>query len=718
MLQRLKAIYWPESPLGDPLDTARRRSLIAFAVLGASCALAVGFVYFQKNFVTYPAQGATIIIVSALLIVSPFFMARCREIESTATLIMWLSFGILALMSMQIDGMISFKVVLLMPLAMVTTLTLGVRHGIAMGLTTILLYVLLHVSQARIGGNIANPLDTQATSFLLAVSLSLCLIFIVTGAAIFREQMRRTLRQLDRSNQLAAASSKAKSQFLATVSHELRTPLQGILGMNELLAKSGLSVEQQRYANTVDQSANLLLTMLNDVLEFSQTENGQLRIRNEPFNLRRMVEGIALQYGVDAERKGLQLVVHFSPLIPSQWRGDADRIRQVVCNLVTNAIKHTYRGHIDIRIGCQKNKRGVTIDVADTGIGIARQHHDLIFEQFTQLNRENDQQFGGTGLGLAICRSLVRAMRGDVSVTSEIGAGSTFTVTLPLVAQDDSADVVHTPPSNNLAIVADPLPSSLDALCEMLADIGWETVPCQSLEDADRSCQDASRTLSAPALIILDEGSATGRTRDWIIRTATLPGFERTRFVVLATSDEEQAGHPFSETALSVCRFRKPISLSGLMTALETPISPARALENSQSLAINRPRLLVAEDNEVNQMFLKHFLKKKSIDATFVENGALAVERMRSEPFDLVVMDIEMPVMDGIEATRSIRRFETINQREATTIVAVTASALAGDRERFLAAGINDYLAKPYRIEDFDALLTRWLPGLRESADG
>lgn len=727
--QRLKKTYWPTSSADDPLDTARRRCLISFSILGALCSLAIGFTYFNKNFVVYPAQGATILVTSALLFLSPYFIVRCKNIAPPARIIIGLAFIVLALMSASIDGVISFKAILLLPLAMVTTLTLGARQGIFLGIAMVALFFCLHLGRENIGGNISTPLSVGELSYLMAVSLTFCLTFIVTGAAIFRAQMQTTLRKLDKASRLAEASSKAKSQFLALMSHEIRTPLHGILGMNELLASSKLDMEQDQYVSTVRESASNLLTLLNDVLDFSQSENGEVRITSSKFDLRRMIEGIACQFSIDADRRGLDLVVDFPADIDDEWFGDADRIRQIVSNLVGNALKYTQRGHIEIVVEVNAQTSHPVIRVTDTGIGFDEKYKELIFEHFTQLNDDKDQSHPGTGLGLAICRSLARAMGGEVSVTSAPARGSSFSLTLALQSCGRKAAEQYVTAPDSTVLVIDSLTASHRISRDMLSQLYSQVLSANSLEDAGLRCEQAAiENTIVSAIVVNADAMPISALADWYAEMTEQPVMKHATLVLAVRGDSQQLRQKLPSELANAQVLRKPLSLSALAYSLNEKNSsqPAADLENSAASLDSdncvdrlslRPRLLIAEDNEVNRMFLKHFLKRKSVDVVFAENGATAIEAARAQAFDLVVMDVEMPIVNGVEATQAIRRFERINQRRRTNIVAVTASALAGDRDRFLAAGMDDYLAKPYKIEDFDSMLSRWLPGGLESAD-
>lgn len=718
LLRRLHAIYWPHSSAtADPLDTARRRCLNAFALIGAICSLAISFTYYTKNFVNYPAQGATVLIVTSLLLLSPIFVARLQKIEPAARVIIGLAFIVIALMSSLVDGMVSFKVMLLMPLAMVATLTLGGRQGAVLGLAAVVLFIGLHLGREGIGGNIATPLSVAETSYLMAVSLSFCLIFIVTGAAIFRSQMQKTLSQLDEASQRANASSEAKSQFLALMSHEIRTPLHGILGMNELLGRSDLDMDQSQYVNTVNESASNLLTILNDVLDFSETENGNLRISASRFHLRRMIEGIACQFSPEASRRQLELVVRYAPDVCDEWHGDANRIRQIISNLVSNALKYTERGYIQIRV-VQKSASGhPRISVEDSGIGFDQKYSELIFEQFTQLNQDSAKGNKGAGLGLAVCRSLARAMGGEVHASSEPGVGSRFELALPIASYPDDQKPTLVPVPRSTAVLVDGMDVSRVAMREVL-NASYEVVHEATSLGAmhDLSLPEIVNRRPPAAVFINADAHPTEVLHDGLVSISSTCAHAKASIALLTNRDirEVRAGLPETLMHAGIQVLRKPLTLSALSLLREqAPLvdtNPAVPVEPETPSMTLRPRVLIAEDNEVNRMFLKHFLKRKALDVVFAENGAGAIEAVRNENFDLVIMDIEMPIVDGIEATRAIRRYERLNQRTPTHIVAVTASALAGDRERFLGAGMDDYLAKPYRIEDFDSMLSRWLP--------
>lgn len=595
----LREVYWPTSRTGDYLDTARRRSLASFSLLGALCGTAINIAYFEKNFFHYPQQGICVLVISVLLAAAPFLMRRSRRVETAAMIIVWGCFVLIGAMSLAIDGMLSLKAMLFLPLAMVVTLTLNWRHGVAFGLCAVLLFIVLHAVRGNIGGNMIDDMTVDELSLMMLVGLSISIVFIITGASIFSIQITTTMEKLKLATRAAEASNEAKTQFLANMSHEIRTPMHGVIGLTELLEASPLNDRQRQYVTTVKDSASTLVTILNDILDASRLEAGQLQLHKAPFDLRAMCENVCLLFTGEAQRKQLELSVQYDNSLPDCFEGDADRMRQILLNLVANAIKFTDFGYVQLRVRGRQTttQTHLHIAIADSGLGVPASQTEAIFERFAQASPQ--ERAGGAGLGLAICRGLAEAMRGTLNVTANEPAGSIFFLLVALRTarvQNNEAEEVN---------------SSLN--------------------------------------------------------TNQLPRMSSA-------------------------------------TDAESPVT--RHLNHT-----GEARVLIAEDNEVNRMFLTHFLRSKNFAFEFAENGVVAVEKATAGHFDLVLMDISMPLLNGIEATRQIRQLETDTGRSPIPIIAVTASAIPGDRERFLAAGMNDYLPKPYRIDEFQNMLTNWLPG-------
>ncbi len=482
------------------------------------------------------------------------------------------------------------------------------------------------------------------------------------------------------SNQKAQAANRAKSEFLANMSHELRTPMNGVIGMASLLLETELSAEQRDFAQTLHHSANSLLSLLNDILDLSKIEAGRLVLEPLPFDLRETLEDVVALLGIKAVEKGLTFVARIDPALPRRLVGDRGRIRQVLTNLVGNALKFTGDGSIEVRFslhGRSGQEVLLRLEVQDSGIGIPEAQRQRIFEKFTQADASTTRRYGGTGLGLAICRELVESMGGTIGVEGVEGMGSTFHCTFQLpVADDQPAE----PPAltGQKVLLAVQHPGERAMLAELLAAEGASVREAA----APQAARDEIVVTDQP---VLSAGSAAGR-----LVTLVNPG-QRSEHVNAAIT--------------------RPIRRGDLLTALVgKPLPP----QEERGVVVTQPqptgaRILLVEDTLVNQKVALSMLKRLGHVVTLAQNGREAVDLTAVESFAIILMDCQMPEMDGFEATSHIRRREAQGAAR-TPIVAMTAHAMQGDRERCLQAGMDDYIPKPVRREALEAVLTRWLP--------
>jgi signal transduction histidine kinase/CheY-like chemotaxis protein/HPt (histidine-containing phosphotransfer) domain-containing protein len=559
---------------------------------------------------------------------------------------------------------------------------------------------------------------------ILAFTGAACLFGIALSILFFHFRIHpllrliaKTFRSLEHTTALALESTRLKSEFLANMSHEVRTPMNGVIGMTELLLSTPLDARQRRYANTISGSANSLMTVINDILDFSKIEAAKLEIRKGEVALRDLIEDLGILMSPRAHAKGLEIATHVHPDVPGYVIGDGDRLRQVLANLLSNAVKFTEQGEVVVRAAVQggtKDRLLVRFEVVDTGIGVAPADRSRLFQAFSQIDGSMTRKQGGTGLGLAISQKLVELMGGTLEVSSTPGKGSCFWFELPLQPAGRLEEPRVFDAANEHVLIVDDNETNRLILEELLD--GWR-VRHRSADGGPRALEllEQSATDGDPFTTLVLDMQMPGMSGLDVVRALRRdPRFSALHVVMLTSLGREAAtAEGLSQWAEDV--LIKPVKQADLAAALPglrklQQSIPSVPLATDPLSFVADLQILVVEDHPLNQQVMQDLLGSLGYSFDLAGNGLEALRALEHKEYSLVLMDCQMPELDGYEATRRLRKLERDQGRKRVPVIAVTAHALPEEREKVLQAGMDDLLTKPIQLATLTQTMAKWVP--------
>lgn len=528
------------------------------------------------------------------------------------------------------------------------------------------------------------------------------------------EEKTRIQERLRVEKMRAEAATETKSRFLATMSHEIRTPINGVLGMAQILHETELGPEQKTCADTILASSEALLRIVNDILDFSKLESEKNQLIDQPFDLSDIVYDVATLMSPGASAKGVEICLDMPHGLPSQFTGDSDRMRQILMNLVGNAVKFTLKGHVCVKFRYDARRDfPICISVEDTGVGIPKDSLGQVFQAFEQVESTVTRRFEGTGLGLAISSRLAKAMGGEITVSSELDKGSRFDVHLNLPVAAERL-VEAKPLAGKSIVVAAEMQIPKEVHLKQLEEWGAQTWAAGEVHELCELTSDLIAQGRAPDAVVLDGNLPVAHAKDLYDELRSQMGHRRIP-ILFCTGGQQLSAYDALKDGELVHLVAKPVrssallsglleAMGGVVEALPTP----KFTDATPIKVLNNLRILVAEDNQTNQLVLRKMLKPTGAQLTLCADGREVTDAFFKDRYDIVLMDMSMPVMDGLEATQHIQKWERRHALPSTPIIALTANVLQSDQEACRAAGMNDFLTKPFKKPQLIETILKW----------
>ena len=546
----------------------------------------------------------------------------------------------------------------------------------------------------------------------------------VTDMKASETKLKNLTVELTEKTAAADAANSAKSGFLANMSHEIRTPMSGVIGMAEILIGTDLDAKQSHYANTIHQCGNMLLSIIDDVLDFSKMEATKLELEALPFDMRQIVASIGDLLGNTARKKNIDLITYVPKNIPVEMLGDEVRIRQILINLIGNAIKFTSQGYVFATVSgsAVNGEFNLKISVGDSGAGIEESRQDAIFENFSQADSTITRKYGGTGLGLTITNRLVDAMGGTISVNSQVGKGSVFNVDVKFPISKRSQTVSEQRPfmTGQPILIVDDIDLNRKILACMVRAWGGSPTCVQNEGEALDELNRASAAGQPYEVLITDYNVPDVNGLKLVEDIRAHAGLKDLKCIVVSAADDPDADQKFSELGVDAYLlkpFREQELRNAVFEALDCGrIVPLDRIDNSADMSIptqpkasqQKTQILVVEDIELNRIVMENMLDLSNAELTFANDGQQACTYYAEKEFDLILMDISMPVMNGMDATKAIREMERTKILRETPIIAVTAHAFERDRRLYASVGMNDFMAKPFDLKSLRMMVKKW----------